>query len=75
MHQRIGRLLAESGIERVILVRNSATPAIAEGLEQGGFKGQLLWYDDGPASFAAIPSLAKAGDVVFLQNDWSDHFA
>ncbi len=75
VHQRIGRLLAESGIERVILVRNSATPAIAEGLELGGFKGQLLWYDDGPASFAAIPQLAKAGDVVFLQNDWSDHFA
>lgn len=75
VHQRIGRQLAESGIERVMLVRNSATPHIAEGLEQGGFSGELLWFENGPASFEAIPALAKPGQVFFLQNDWSDHYA
>ncbi|HUD10832.1 MAG TPA: UDP-N-acetylmuramoyl-tripeptide--D-alanyl-D-alanine ligase [Candidatus Saccharimonadia bacterium] len=74
VHIEIGRELAAAGIEEVVLMRNSATPYIARGLEDAGFKGHITWFDDGPAAYAALPQLAVKGDVVLLQNDWPDQY-
>lgn len=74
VHQEIGRQLALAKIENVILIRNSATPFIAEGLEAAGFSGRLLWFDDALEAYAALPSLTVPGDVVLLQNDWPDQY-
>jgi UDP-N-acetylmuramoyl-tripeptide--D-alanyl-D-alanine ligase len=75
VHRQTGRQLAEAGIEVVALVKNSVTPHIAEGLEEAGFKGELIWYPDGMSSLVALPKLTVAGDVVLLQNDWGDQYA
>ncbi|MBW3538483.1 UDP-N-acetylmuramoyl-tripeptide--D-alanyl-D-alanine ligase [Candidatus Parcubacteria bacterium] len=75
VHRNIGQQLAAAGIEKVVLVKNSVTPRIAEGLEEGGFDGELIWFDDALKCFAALPNLTVSGDVVLLQNDWADQYA
>lgn len=75
VHQEIGRQLAKAGIEQVVLFKNSATPYIAQGLNQAGFKGKLTWFDDALKGFAALPNMTVSGDVVLIQNDWTDNYA
>lgn len=74
VHKRIGRSLAEAHIEKVVLVRNSVTPFIAKGLDEALYAGEILWFDDALAAFAALPHMTVAGDVVLLQNDWPDQY-
>lgn len=74
VHREIGRQLSRS-VDVVILVNNSATPFIAEGLVEKNFKGEVLWYDDGLSCLNALSQITKPGDVVVLQNDWSDNYA
>lgn len=75
VHRDIGHWLAQAKIEKVVLVRNSATPFIKKGLEEAGYRGEVLWFDEALQAFAALPSLTVAGDVVLLQNDWPDQYA
>jgi UDP-N-acetylmuramoyl-tripeptide--D-alanyl-D-alanine ligase len=75
IHQEIGIQLARAGIEKVILIRNSVTPFIAEGLENGNYQGELIWFDNSLEAFGALPHLTVKGDVVLLQNDWPDQYA
>lgn len=74
VHREMGRQLALS-VDVVILVNNSATPFITEGLTEKNYKGEVLWYDDGLSCLNALSLITKPGDVVLLQNDWSDNYA
>lgn len=75
IHREMGKHLAEAGIERVVLIRNSVTPYIEEGLQAAGYTGEILWYDFGPTAFNALPKMTVQGDVVLIQNDWPDQYA
>jgi UDP-N-acetylmuramoyl-tripeptide--D-alanyl-D-alanine ligase len=74
VHEQIGKELAEAGIEKVILIKNSVTPHIAEGLKRAGYKGEIIWFNDALVAFAALPLMTVRGDVVLLQNDWPDQY-
>ena len=74
VHRAIGKQLASS-VDVVILVQNSATPHIEAGLKSADFAGQVIWYEDGLSCLDALPHITKPGDVVLLQNDWSDNYA
>ena len=74
IHKEIGRQLSEADIEKVILIRNSVTSYIEEGLRENHFKGEIMWFSDALAAFAALPHLTVQGDVVLLQNDWPDQY-
>lgn len=75
VHKEIGKELARAGIEKVVLIRNSVTPFIAKGLQEGQFKGELMWFDKAVDAFAALPSLTVKGDVALFQNDWPDQYS
>lgn len=75
VHERIGTQLAEAGIEKVVLIRDSVTPHIEAGLKAAGFTGELLWYDDMPKCLAALHAQTVPGDIVLIQNDWPDQYA
>jgi UDP-N-acetylmuramoyl-tripeptide--D-alanyl-D-alanine ligase len=75
VHKEIGRALAQAKIEKVILIRNSVTPYIEQGLKKAGYGGEVLWFEEALQAFAALPHLTVAGDVVLLQNDWPDQYA
>lgn len=75
VHKEIGNRLAQAHIEKVVLIKNSVTPFLAEGLREAHYKGEILWFDDALSAFAALPHLTIKGDVVLLQNDWGDQYA
>lgn len=74
IHQEIGRLLSEAGIEKIILIRNSVTPDIYAGLQKAGYTGEVIWFDDALKAFAALSQMTVSGDLVLLQNDWPDQY-
>ncbi|MCR4328118.1 MAG: UDP-N-acetylmuramoyl-tripeptide--D-alanyl-D-alanine ligase [Patescibacteria group bacterium] len=74
IHKQIGKQLAEANIEKVILIKNSVTSHIEQGLKEKGYKGEVIWFDDALAAFAALPLLTVKGDVMLLQNDWPDQY-
>src|SRR3989344_2032768 len=75
VHEQISAQIAEAGIEKVALIRNSVTPHVENGLKKAGFKGDILWYEDMPACLAALRALTLPGDVILIQNDWPDQYA
>ena len=46
VHRNIGAQIAGAGIEKVILIKNSVTPFINDGLKAAGYKGDIIWFDD-----------------------------
>ncbi len=74
IHKQIGKQLAKAGIEKVILIKNSVTSYIEQGLKEEGYKGEVIWFDDALVAFATLPLLTVKGDVVLLQNDWPDQY-
>jgi UDP-N-acetylmuramoyl-tripeptide--D-alanyl-D-alanine ligase len=74
VHREMGAQLAKVA-DLVVLVRNSVTPYIEEGLRQNRYQGEVLWYKDAPSCLAALPVISKPGDVFLLQNDWPDNYA
>ena len=75
IHREMGARLAEAGIEKVVLIRDSVTPWIEQGLKDAGYKGEIIWFKFGPTAFNALPKMTVAGDVVLIQNDWPDQYA
>lgn len=75
VHKRIGTLLAQAGIEKIILIRNSVTSFISQGLIDAGYKGEVIWFDDALTAFKALSHLTVKDDIVLLQNDWPDQYA
>ncbi len=74
VHKAIAHELAEAKIEKVVLVRDSVTPFIEQGLKERGFSGEVIWFDDALAAYRALPTMTVAGDVVLIQNDWPDQY-
>ena len=74
LHREIGRELARAQIEKVVLVKNSVTPFIEEGLREERYQGEIVWFNDALKVFAALPRLTVKGDIVLLQNDWPDQY-
>lgn len=75
VHREIGRELAAAGIEKVVLIKNSVTPYIEQGLKDGQYRGEVVWFEDALDAFAALPHMTVKGDIVLLQNDWPDQYA
>ena len=74
VHQVIGEHLATVA-DKVILIRNSVTPFIADGLLSKGFnQDNIHWFNSSLEAHNRIPKIIKPGDVVMFQNDWPDNY-
>ncbi len=76
VHRQIGRQLAAVA-DVVILIRDSATPWIAEGIglrAKGGDKPQIVWFDTALDMHESLKNIVQPGDVVVFQNDWGDQY-
>jgi UDP-N-acetylmuramoyl-tripeptide--D-alanyl-D-alanine ligase len=72
VHNEMGELIAEAKPDIVVLMKNSVTNFIKEGLHKGEFKGQLIVEDDPLHFYNNLASFTASGDVVLMQNDWTD---
>ncbi|HUB93584.1 MAG TPA: Mur ligase family protein [Verrucomicrobiae bacterium] len=75
VHEEMGRLIAQAQPDIVILMRNSSTPYIQAGLEAGMFKGTLHLEDLPLEFYQNLNQYVVTGDVVLMQNDWTDNYA
>lgn len=74
IHYNIGKNLSRVA-DLVVLIKNTVTPDIAEGLTKNGFPAESIkWFDSTRELYMALPSFVRPGDVVLFQNDWSDNY-
>jgi UDP-N-acetylmuramoyl-tripeptide--D-alanyl-D-alanine ligase len=75
IHLEIGRQLSEVA-DLVVLTKNSATPFIEKGLLDAGFnKENIIWFETSKETYSSLNTFVKPGDVVMMQNDWSDNYS
>ncbi|HVY67694.1 MAG TPA: UDP-N-acetylmuramoyl-tripeptide--D-alanyl-D-alanine ligase, partial [Patescibacteria group bacterium] len=73
VHQSIGRQLAQAA-NVVILIKNSVTPFIAEGIAEAKTATKIIWFDSAAEAHQNLKSILQPGDVIVFQNDWGDQY-
>lgn len=68
IHQWIGRQLAESDIERILLIRTPATEWIADGLHETNPDREFEWVEPETKIYDNLDQFVSAGDVALMQN-------
>lgn len=74
VHVRLGKLVAKANPDKVILMKNSVTKYIEEGLREAGYNGQIVIEKDPIKVYSNLSSLVASGDLVLMQNDWADNY-
>lgn len=73
IHEKMGRLIAEA-TDVVVLMQNSVTDYISAGLQEAGFKGRVMLIEEPLEFYTNLEHFVAAGDVVLMQNDWTDNY-
>ena len=55
----------------VILIKNSVTPWIAEGIKN---ENKIIWFNTTQEAHASLGKILQANDVIVFQNDWGDNY-
>jgi len=75
VHRQMGELIAKAKPDDVVLMKNSATKYIKEGLDTAGFKGNVRVEAEPVKFYNNINYQVAAGHVLMMQNDWTDNYA
>lgn len=75
VHVEMGRLIADAKPDKIVLMKNSVTQYIEEGLIKGGFNGELQIETEPLEFYKNLEHIVAAGDIVLMQNDWTDNYA
>lgn len=75
IHHQMGELIAGAKPDIVILIDNSVRPYIFGGLHTTGYQGEIRIEPDPLELYTNLPQFLAAGDVVLMQNDWTDNYA
>jgi len=67
LHRKVGRKLAETGIDRLIAVQGDARFFLEGALEAGLDRGRAVFFPDASAAGKYCQTLLKAGDVVLVK--------
>jgi hypothetical protein len=70
----MGKLIAKANPTKVVLMKNSVTHWICDGLASGGYKGELVIEKKPLDFYTNINQIIAAGDIMMLQNDWTDNY-
>ncbi len=75
IHRNIGKQLAEAKIEKVVLIKNSVTHFIEDGLKEKNYSGEIIWFDSALECFRSLPKMTISNDLLLYQNDWPDNYS
>lgn len=75
VHREMGKLIAAVRPDVVVLMQNSATEIIRASLEAEGYAGKLRIETDPLGFYTGLEHFVAAGDLVLMQNDWTDNYA
>ncbi len=73
VHEEIGKQIAVSA-DVVVLMKNSVTEFIKTGLTKKKFAGSLIEVDDPLEFYTNLEHFVAMGDIVLMQNDWTDNY-
>jgi UDP-N-acetylmuramoyl-tripeptide--D-alanyl-D-alanine ligase len=74
VHIELGKAIAETDTDIVVLMENSARPIIEKSMKKHGFKGELRVEEHPLDFYLNIEHVSAAGDIVLMQNDWTDNY-
>lgn len=75
VHIIAGKLIAAAAPDVVVLMNNSVTEYIQSGLAAAGFAGEVRVEDQPLEFYTNLSHIVAAGDLVVMQNDWTDNYA
>lgn len=75
VHEEIGKLIAACNPDKVVLMKNSVTEIINNSLKENKYSGEIEIRDDPLEFYTNLEHTLAAGDVILLQNDWTDNYA
>ncbi len=75
IHEEMGKLIAAAKPDKVVLMHNSAAHHIQKGLEDAKYKGEVIVEDDPLTFYTNLDQFVAVGDLVLMQNDWTDNYA
>lgn len=75
VHVAAGRLIAAAKPDIVVLMKNSVTDFIVLGLREAAFAGDLRLESDPLDFYTNLNHFVAAGDIVLMQNDWTDNYS
>jgi UDP-N-acetylmuramoyl-tripeptide--D-alanyl-D-alanine ligase len=73
VHKIIGKLIADAKPDMVVLMQNSVTKYIQEGLK--GYKGEIVLEPKPLDFYTNLAQFVAEGDLVLMQNDWPDNYS
>lgn len=74
VHLLLGKAIAESKPDIVVLMENSVRPIIQKSMEDNDFGGELRVEKNPLDFYTNIEHLIAVGDIVLMQNDWTDNY-
>jgi len=75
VHIEMGKLIAAAQPNLVVLMQDSVTEFIKHGLKAGQFKGKLRIETNPLEFYTNLTHFVANGDLVVMQNDWTDNYA
>ena len=75
VHLEIGKKISQVKPDKLVLMQNSVTQFIVKGLEEGGYRGDLQIEVDPLEFYTNLEHMVAAGDLVVMQNDWTDNYS
>ncbi len=74
VHRELGTLIAAASPTVVVLMKNSVTNYIIDGLREAMYTGDVRQEADPLKFYTNLDSFLAAGDLALLQNDWTDNY-
>ncbi len=74
VHRELGRLIGAANPHAVVLMKNSVTNYILDGIKETMYSGEVRTETDPLKFYKNLDNFFAAGDVALLQNDWTDNY-
>jgi UDP-N-acetylmuramoyl-tripeptide--D-alanyl-D-alanine ligase len=74
IHQQMGAMISQAKPDRVVLMQNSVTNFIKLGLDKTGYSGKVDIITDPLHYYTNLEYEIAAGDLILMQNDWTDNY-
>jgi len=74
VHIQVGQLIARAKPDIVVLFQNSVTKHIKDGLEFAGYKGEVRIEKRPLEFYENLTHFLASGDLLLMQNDWTDNY-
>jgi len=75
VHEAVGRYIAQAQPDVVVLMHNTVTRYIQSGLQMAHYAGEVRIEHEPLRFYQNLKHHVAAGDLVMMQNDWTDNYA